>query len=44
MARENPSNTTAWKNCRKVALDHLDWFDCVDAITIYGVLPNLKIA
>ena len=44
MARENPSNTTAWKHCRKVALDHLDWFDCVDAITIYGVLPSRKIA
>ena len=44
MSRENPSNTSAWKHCRKVALDHLDWFDSVDAITIYGVLPNLKIA
>lgn len=44
MARENPSNTAAWKHCRKVALDHLDWFGRVDAITIYGVLPNQKIA
>lgn len=43
-SRENPSNTSAWKNCRKVALDHLDWFRHVDAITIYGVLPVRKIA
>ncbi|MDO5548647.1 MAG: hypothetical protein Q4F79_09205 [Eubacteriales bacterium] len=43
-SRENPSNTRAWKNCRKVALDHLDWFERVDAIMIYGVLPVRKIA